>query len=55
MEMDVGDEDLAALRKELGEAGIAGADLSDEQLRALGGRLGAWTVVVHKRQRQSKH
>lgn len=50
-ELEVGAGDLEALRKELGEVGLGA---TDEQLRVLGGRLGAWTLVVSKRQRQSK-
>ncbi len=49
-ELDMGDEELTALRKEFKDAGFLPANATDEQLRRLGERLGGWTKVARKRQ-----
>ncbi len=49
----MGEEDLNSLRSELLAAGLSVQDASEDQLRLLGERVGAWTTAMSKRQRRA--
>ena len=50
-DLAMGEEDLSELRKELLTMGLIKPDATEDQVRAVGERMGSWVVATSKRQR----